>query len=308
MKKPALVIMAAGMGSRYGGLKQMDPIGANGELIIDYSIYDALKAGFEKVVFIIKHEIEREFHEAVGSRIGERAELVYAFQELSALPAGYSVPEGRVKPWGTTHAVLSVKGIVDGPFAVINADDYYGPSAFKTLYDWLATPREEKDMCHFAMVGYKIKNTLSDSGGVTRGVCEADERGYLRSVRERSMIERSPSGGVRYSDDDGATWIEVDPESIVSMNFWGLTPGFLDEAERDFPAFLDKNIPINPKKCEFLLPDEVDAQLKSGRADVKVLTSSDVWYGVTYKEDKPIVVAAMAKKAEEGLYPSPLWG
>lgn len=307
MKKPVLVIMAAGMGSRYGGLKQMDPVGPDGELIIDYSVYDAVRAGFEKVVFIIKHEIEREFREAIGDRVSGKIEVAYAFQELGQLPPGYSVPEGRVKPWGTTHAVLSVKKIIDAPFAVINADDYYGPSAYRTLFDWLAAPRDDDGKLHYSMVGYKLRNTLSDSGGVTRGVCETNEDGYLKSVVERKMIERAASG-VRYSDDGGATWVGVDPDTIVSMNFWGLTPGFFAEAERNFSAFLDESLPVDPQKCEFLLPSEIDAQIRSGAANVKVLESSDVWYGVTYKEDKPTVVSAIASKTKDGLYPSPLWG
>lgn len=306
MRKPELVIMAAGMGSRYGGLKQMDPIGPNGELIIDYSIYDAKRAGFEKIVFIIKREIEQDFRSIIGSRIEKQIDIAYAFQELDLLPKGYAVPEGRVKPWGTAHALLAAKGTIGGPFAVINADDYYGPAAFQTLYDWFAKPRPNDGKLHFSMVGYLIENTLSASGGVTRGVCEADESGYLASIAERRMIEKT-DGGARYSTDDGQTWNLIPSGTLVSMNIWGLSQTFLDEAERDFPLFLDENLPLNPQKCEYLLPEEINSLLQKGCADVEVLRSRDIWYGVTYREDKAIVQQALAKKANDGLYPSPLW-
>ena len=307
MEKPVLVIMAAGMGSRYGGLKQMDPVGPNGEVIIDYSLYDAAKAGFEKVVFIIKREIEKDFKEIIGARVSQYIQVEYAFQELTQLPEGYAVPEGRVKPWGTTHALLAVKGIVNGPFAVINADDYYGPSAFKTVYDFLSAAEGEEGKEHFAMVGYHIENTVTDKGSVARGVCVANSEGYLEAIVERTKVEQTAQGA-RFTEDDGQTWADLPKGTLVSMNLWGFTAGFLREAEASFPAFLEENLPKNPQKCEFLLPSAVDIFIKAGKADVRVLSSADRWYGVTYQEDKPGVVSALAEKHAAGLYPTPLWG
>lgn len=305
MTKPALVIMAAGMGSRYGGLKQIDPVGAHGELIIDYSVYDAKRAGFEKVVFIIKKEIEADFKAVVSRGIAKQMEVTYAFQELDQLPAGYSVPEGRVKPWGTTHAILAAQNVVDGRFAVINADDYYGPAAYSTLYDWLVEPHPEDCKHHFSMVVYPVENTLSASGGVTRGVCEA-KNGYLTSIAERKMVEKTDAGA-RWSPDDGMNWNELPRGTLVSMNIWGLTEGFMQEAEQGFSTFLDENLSKNPRKCEYLLPEKINDMLQAGQVDVRVLQSGDTWYGVTYKEDKPIVQRVMAQKQESGLYPVPLW-
>ena len=305
VKKPALVIMAAGMGSRYGGLKQIDPVGAHGELIIDYSIYDAVRAGFERVVFIIKREIEREFREVIGDRMEKNLEVVYAHQELNDLPPGFEVPEGRVKPWGTVQAILAAKNAVDGPFAVINADDYYGPSAFKTLFDWLRLPQAQDGKLHYAMVGYQLENTLSDQGGVTRGVCMEDANGFLAGVTERSGIERT-AAGARYPD-EGGQWVEAPAGTLVSMNFWGLNEGFMPVAERAFADFLAKNLSTNPLKCELVVPTEIDRQVRQGTADVAVLRSGDVWYGMTYHEDHQVVADAMAKKHREGLYPTPLW-
>ncbi|MDL2327093.1 nucleotidyltransferase [Ruminococcaceae bacterium OttesenSCG-928-A11] len=306
MEKPVLVVLAAGMGSRYGGLKQIDPVGPSGEVIIDYSIYDAKKAGFEKVIFIIKHEIEADFKEVIGSRIKNDIEVEYVFQELDQLPAGYSLPEGRVKPWGTTHAVLAAKDKIKGPFAVINADDYYGPEAYKVLYDFLSAERPADGKDHFAMVGYLIENTVTDKGTVARGVCQADEGGYLTGIVERLKVAKH-GVGARFTEDDGQSWTDLPAGTLVSMNFWGFDPGFLRQAEVGFPAFLDKNLPVNPQKCEYLLPSSVDEMIRAGTADVKVLQSGDVWYGVTYKEDKPGVVAAIAEKHKAGQYPSPLW-
>lgn len=307
MKKPVLVVLAAGMGSRYGGLKQMDPVGPSGEVIIDYSVYDAKRAGFEKVVFIIKREIEEDFKNIIGSRMEKNIEVDYAFQELNNIPEGYSVPEGRVKPWGTTHAVLSTKGVVDGPFCVINADDYYGPEAYKTIYNFLTEEKPADGKDHFAMVGYQIENTVTDKGSVARGVCEADASGYLTDIVERTQIEKTEEGA-RFTEDDGASWTDLPKGTLVSMNFWGLNEDFMGAAEEGFPAFLDENLPKNPMKCEYLLPGTVDTMIKSGKADVKVLSSTDRWYGVTYKEDKPGVMQALAKMHEDGLYPTPLWG
>lgn len=297
--------MAAGMGSRYGGLKQIDPVGPGGEVIIDYSIYDAKKAGFEKVIFIIKREIEADFKEAIGRRMEKNIEVAYAFQQLEQLPAGYSVPGGRQKPWGTTHAVLAARDLIDGPFAVINADDYYGPHAYSVMYDFLSGDRSG-DKRRFAMVGYRIENTVTDNGSVARGVCVADENGCLAGIVERTRVEQAP-GGARFTEDDGESWTNLPSGTLVSMNFWGLDEGFLEAAEQDFAAFLDENLPKNPQKCEFLLPGEVDAMIQRGAADVKVLQSADRWYGVTYKEDKPGVMAAIADKHRTGLYPTPLW-
>lgn len=306
MEKPVLIILAAGLGSRYGGLKQIDPVGENRELIIDYSISDAAKAGFEKVVFIIKHDMELDFREVIGDRIKKHIEPAYAYQELDQLPDGYEFPEGRTKPWGTTHALLSAKNIVKGPFAVINADDYYGPSAFRTVYNWLNRPKPDNLKMHFAMVGYRIENTVSEYGSVARGICEADDRGFLSKITERTMVEKT-SAGARFSEDGGRTWADIPVGTLVSMNFWGLGEDFFAEAERDFPTFLEANIPVNPMKCEFLLPYEIDRQIQSGRADVKVLESADKWYGVTYRNDRPGVMKAISEMHSKGLYPTPLW-
>jgi hypothetical protein len=304
-RKPALVILAAGIGSRYGSLKQIEPIGEHGELIIDYSIYDAVKAGFEKVVFIVTREIEDDFMEVIGNRIAKRVETAYAYQELNRLPAGYAVPEGRVKPWGTAQALLSARSAVEGPFAVVNADDFYGASAYRSIYDWLTVSAGTAgDESQFAMVGYRIENTVSDYGKVTRGICEADGNGFLKSIAERAAVEKTPAGA-RYSDDDG--WHDIPPGTLVSMNFWGLHKGFFDAAEDDFPAFLDKNLAANPLKCEYLLPSEIGLQLQSGRSSVKVLESADMWYGLTYREDRPGVVKAIENLHRKGIYPKPLW-
>ncbi|MDR3321555.1 MAG: hypothetical protein LBS93_03830 [Synergistaceae bacterium] len=306
MEKPVLVILAAGLGSRYGGLKQIDPVGTNSELLIDYSIYDAAKAGFGKVIFIIKHDMEADFRGVVGDRIKKYIEPAYAYQELDQLPDGYEFPEGRTKPWGTTHALLSAKNLVRGPFAVINADDYYGPSAFKTIYDWLSTPKFDSRKLHFSMVGYRIENTVSEYGSVARGICEADRRGFLSKITERTTVEKTVTGA-RFSEDGGQSWSDIPAGTLVSMNFWGMTEEFFAEAERDFPAFLDENIPANPMKCEFLLPHEIDRQIQSGRADVKVLESADTWYGVTYRKDREGVMRAIEDMHMGGLYPTPLW-
>ncbi|MDR1621848.1 MAG: hypothetical protein LBS00_05690 [Synergistaceae bacterium] len=310
MEKPALVILAAGIGSRYGGLKQIDPVGEHGELIIDYSIYDAVKAGFEKVVFIITREIESDFMEVIGNRIAKHVETAYAYQELNDLPAGYTVPEGRVKPWGTTQALLSARSVVDGPFAAINADDFYGASAYRSIYDWLkvsagVSAGVERGKARFAMVGYRIENTVSDYGKVTRGICEADENGFLKSIVERTSVEKTPAGARYFEDKSG--WHDIPAGTLVSMNFWGLHEGFFKAAADDFPAFLDENLAINPLKCEYLLPSEIGYQLQTKRSDVKVLESADMWYGLTYKEDRPGVIKAIENLHRQGIYPKPLW-
>ncbi len=307
MKKPVLVVLAAGMGSRYGGLKQIDPVGPDGELIIDYSIYDAMRAGFEKVVFIIKHEMEEDFKEIIGNRMEQNMEVAYAFQEIENTPKGYAPAKERVKPWGTAHALMSVKGIVDGPFCVINADDYYGPNAYKAIYEFLTAKQPENGKDHFCMVGYLIENTVTDKGSVARGICTENKNGYLVNIVERTKIERTDSGA-RFTEDDGAVWHELARGTLVSMNFWGLNEAFLHEAEAGFPAFLEQSLPINPLKCEYLLPTVIDTMIQDGKADVKILSSKDRWYGVTYREDKEGVVKAIAGMHEDGLYPIPLWG
>ena len=306
MKKPVLVVMAAGMGSRYGGLKQIDPVDAQGHIIMDFSIFDAVRAGFEKVVFIIKKENEKDFREAIGDRLSRQIEVSYVFQDLHNLPEGYEVPEGRVKPWGTGHAVLSCIGTVDGPFAVINADDYYGKHAFQMAYDFLASGEEEQDVYQYMMVGYKLENTLTENGHVARGVCETDEEGHLIKINERTHIEKREDCTV-YTEDDGKTWVEIPEGSTVSMNMWGFSESILGELKNRFRAFLDANLPVNPLKCEYFLPFVVDELLKEKKATVKVLKSMDKWYGVTYKEDKPVVVQAIQKLKDEGLYPQNLW-
>ena len=306
MNKPVLVVMAAGMGSRYGGLKQIDPVGAHGQLIIDYSIYDARRAGFETVVFIIKHEIEDAFKEAIGDRLSKVIDVRYAYQELNDLPEGYAIPEGRVKPWGTAHAALAARNVVDGPFAIINADDYYGPEAFKTIYDYLSEHPDSPDCYEYAMVGYLLGNTVTEHGHVARGVCVEDENNFLVTVTERTRIEKDGENA-RFTEDDGATWTALPGNTIVSMNMWGLTKSFMDEAWAGFPAFLDKALAENPLKGEYFLPSVISSLIQAGKARSKVLRSADKWYGVTYQADKPVVVAAIAEKTAEGVYPDNLW-
>ncbi len=303
MKKPILVVMAAGMGSRYGGLKQMDPVGANGEVILDYSVFDARRAGFETVVFIIKREIEADFKARIGSRIEPHMEVRYAYQDLHDLPEGYAVPEGRVKPWGTGQAIIAGRDVIDAPFAVINADDYYGVECFRQLYDFLSQPRGAGEYC---MVGYLLRNTVTDNGSVARGVCASDGAGNLTVINERTRIEKHP-GGIHYTEDDGQSWVELDPDTLVSMNMWGFQPELVEVLQQRFPAFLDQALAENPMKGEYLLPNVVRDLLSEGKATVKVLSSPDKWYGVTYQEDKPCVVQAMADKAAQGIYPTPLW-
>lgn len=306
MNKPVLVIMAAGMGSRYGGLKQIDPIDEQGHIIMDFSIYDAKRAGFEKVVFLIKKEDEEEFREVIGNRMAEYIEVAYAYQDLNNLPEGFQVPEGRVKPWGTAHAVLSCMDVIDGPFAVINADDYYGRDAFQKIYDFLST-QEEEEVYQFTMVGYELKNTLTENGHVARGVCTLDDHGNLAEVTERTHIEKRGNQAF-YTEDEGKTWEELPMDAIVSMNMWGFSKGFLKEIKDGFAEFLEQGLKQNPLKCEYFLPSVVSKLLEEGRAVVSVLTSKDKWYGVTYKEDKQTVVDAIQKMKEEGIYTETVWG
>jgi dTDP-glucose pyrophosphorylase len=304
MAKPVLVVMAAGMGSRYGGLKQIDPVGSCGEAILDYSIFDAYEAGFETTVIIIKEAIRKDFMDTVGARLEKSPmEIRYAYQELDKLPEGYANPEGRVKPWGTCHAVLCAADVIgDAPFAVINADDYYGKSAFKVIYDYLAANEDPNGYC---MVGFQLGNTVTDHGSVARGVCVTGEDGYLAQIDERTRIEKY-EGGIHYTL-DGENWVDVPAETTVSMNMWGYMPGFLKELELGFPKFLDKALVENPMKGEYFLPLAVDNLIHSGKATVKVLTSPDKWYGVTYAADKPMVVATLKAMTEEGKYPDGLW-
>lgn len=305
MNKPVLVIMAAGMGSRYGGLKQIDPVDEYGHIMMDFSMFDAKRAGFEKVIFIIKRENEEDFRAAVGDRMSKYMDVSYAFQEITNIPEGYEVPEGRTKPWGTAHAVLSCIDQIDGPFAVINADDYYGVEAFKLIYDYLEShPDDEK--YRYAMVGYYLGNTVTDNGHVARGICSVNENGELTSVVERTKIEKR-DGGIAYQEDDGETWTPVSEKTVVSMNMWGFTKSILTEIRDGFPAFLDKGLRENPMKCEYFLPFVVSDLLEAGKAAAKVLESADKWYGVTYKEDKPVVMEAIKKLKADGLYPEHLW-
>lgn len=305
MKKPVLVIMAAGMGSRYGGLKQIDPIDKYGDKIIDFSIYDAMEAGFEKVVFIIKRGIEKEFREEIGDRISRHIQVEYVYQELDVMPEGYQIPEGREKPWGTGHAVLCCQDVVKGPFAVINADDYYGKTAFKTIYDQL-TAVEDDEKYQYTMVGYQLYNTLTDNGHVARGVCSIDGNGKLTDIHERTRIENH-GGQAEFTEDGGETWTSLPEDTIVSMNMWGFTESILKELASRFAAFLDQELESNPLKCEYFLPFVVDELLKEGAAEVTVLKSVDRWYGVTYKEDKETVVKAIQDLKNQGLYPDKLW-
>lgn len=305
MKKPVLVIMAAGMGSRYGGLKQIDPIDKEGHIIMDFSIFDAKRAGFEKVVFIIKQENEELFKEAIGSRIEKYMDVAYVYQDLYNIPEQFQVPEGRVKPWGTAHAVLSCIDEVDGPFVVINADDYYGRDAFQKIYDFLSTHQDD-DRYRYAMVGYQLHNTLTENGHVSRGVCTLDENSHLVKVVERTRIEKKGEGAA-YTEDDGKTWIELPMDAVVSMNMWGFSASILQEIKKGFVSFLEKGLESNPMKCEYYLPTVVSDLLAEDKATVSVLTSKDKWYGVTYKEDKEVVVAAIQGMKDDGIYPEAVW-
>ena len=303
-KKPVLVIMAAGMGSRYGGLKQLDPVGNHGQVILDYSIYDARRAGFETVVFVIKPEIGEDFKSLVGRRLEKCMDVKYVNQLREDLPEGYAVPAERTKPWGTAQAALAARHVVDGPFAVINADGYYGPEAFREIYDYLSA-HPDGEVYEYAMVGYLLKNTVTENGTVARGVCEETTDNFLTQVTERTKIEKGEPP--RYTEDGGATWTGLSGDTIVSMNMWGFNRSFLDEAWARFPRFLDKALKENPEKAEYFLPTVVSWLIGEGRARVKVLRSADKWYGVTYREDKPAVEAAIREKTASGLYPDRLW-
>jgi len=305
MKKPILVVLAAGMGSRYGGLKQMDPVDQEGHTLLDFSVYDAKRAGFGKVVFIIKHAIEEDFKRLIGSRMEPFIDVEYVFQETDLLPEGYTVPEGRIKPFGTAHAVLCAEKVIDAPFAVINADDYYGPKAFRELYTYL-TSHEDDGLYRYVMVGFHIENTITENGHVARGICQVDQDGNLTEITERTRIEKKGSGAA-FTLDDGITWQEIPDRTPVSMNCWGFTVSFMEELKKRFPAFLDEELCGNPLKCEYFLPSVVSQLLKENKAAVKVLESEEKWYGVTYQEDKASVIEAIRNKKEQGLYPEKLW-
>ena len=300
MRSPTLVILAAGMGSRFGGLKQIRPVDERGHAIIDYSLFDAYRAGFRRVVFIIKHEIEADFKAAVGTRMEKYFDVKYVFQQLDMLPEGYAVPEGRVKPWGTGHAVLCCKNAVDGPFAVINADDFYGPGAYQAIYDFLAQDRPESE---HAMVAYLLRNTVTENGYVARGVCQVED-GLLTGVTERTHIEKR--GGDAAYTEDGETWQPLSGDVPVSMNFWGFSPAMLRELEARFPAWLDASLKTNPLKGEYFLPSVANAVIEEGLGTVRVLPCREQWYGMTYKEDLPGVAAALKSMRENGIYPEKL--
>ena len=298
MANPVLVVMAAGMGSRYGGLKQIDPVGPNGQIIMHYSIYDAWKAGFRRVVFIIKEDLLDAFRERIGNAAEKLMQVDYVFQSPDKLPEGCTMPEGRTKPLGTGHAIYCVRGVVNEPFAVINADDFYGAQAFQCLYDYLKDAQDD-DKYRYCMVGYRVENTLTENGTVSRGICEADENGYLADIVERTAISRDANGVI--SDPEAG---EIAEGTLVSMNMWGFTPSFLDELETGLRTFMTDELPKNPAKGEYYLPFAVDHLIQNGQATAKVLHTSAQWYGVTYKEDKPVVVDALRRMTEAGLYPA----
>lgn len=305
MKDITLVIMAAGMGSRYGGQKQIDPVGPAGEIILDYSVYDAVKAGFTKVVFVIKHEIEEDFKKIIGNKYDGKVKIEYAFQNIDDIPEGYSVPENRVKPWGTGHAILSCKSLIDGPFAVINADDFYGGDTFKKLYDELTRVKGKTDKYQFCMAGFKIENTLTENGHVARGVCET-KGNKLTGINERTKIVKD-GDKIKFTEDDGKSWTEIPKGTTVSMNLWGFTAEMMPELQKRFAAFFEKN-KADLSKCEFYIPFAVDELIKEGKAEVTIVVTDEKWYGVTYKADKPMVEKALKEKTAEGVYPSPLFG
>ena len=304
MNAPTLVIMAAGMGSRYGGLKQIDPVDEYGNKIIDFSIYDAIQAGFKKVIFIIKKENEEDFRTCIGDIVKDFIEVEYVFQDITNIPEGFSVPEGRVKPWGTAHAVLSCMNTIEGPFAVINADDFYGREAFVKIHDYLVNTVDD-DKYRYAMVGFKLINTLTENGSVSRGVCTSDKNGFLQSIEEKTKIIKTETGAA--FTDDGENYNDISGDTLVSMNIWGFSVSFMNEVKNAFQAFFENEVDNNPLKAECYLPFVVDDLIKEGKATVKVLNSNDKWFGVTYKEDKPFVVSQIKALKESGKYPEVLW-
>lgn len=302
MYQPVLVIMAAGMGSRYGGLKQIDPLGPSGQIILDYSIYDAYRAGFRRVVFIIKPELQQAFEQAIGQKARRYMQVDYVYQTLTTLPDDLTAPEGREKPLGTGHAVYCVKDVVDQPFAVINADDFYGADAFAQMYEFLSQAQDD-DKYRYCMVGYAVENTLTENGTVSRGVCTTDADGFLTDIVERTKIARTPDGSIRFTDGEGG---EIAPGTPVSMNLWGFTPSFLRALDAQLHEFFANKLPLDPMKAEFYLPAAVDTLITQGKATARVLTTSAKWFGVTYQQDKPSVQAALREMTEAGIYPADL--
>ena len=305
MSEPVLIVMAAGIGSRYGGMKQIEPIGPRGEIILDYSVYDARRSGFGKIVFVINRGMERAFRSRIDQTIGKHCEVEYVYQDLDNLPGGFQVPDGRVKPWGTAHAILSCRAVVDSPFAVINADDFYGRSAYQSLDKFLQGGKSLQGRYNFCMVGYQLKNTLTEHGFVSRGICSVDPQGYLREVRERTHIQKFDDN-IKYTEDN-LEWIDIPTNSIVSMNIWGFTPELLDELEAIFELFLVENR-RTILEAEFFLPEVVNQLLAGGKAVVKVLPTNDRWFGVTYQEDVEVVRKAVNNMIINGDYPEKLWG
>ena len=301
MGKPSLIIMAAGLGSRFGGLKQITPVGDRGEIIMDFSLYDAHKAGFEKVIFVIKRDKEADFRAIVGPHVESRMDVHYVFQDLEDVPAPFAVPEGRVKPWGTAHAVRSCRRAVDEPFAVINADDFYGREAFCVLYDFLTAPHSEKE---HAMVGYRLRNTVTEHGHVARGICTA-ENGYLKTITERTHVEKR--GADAAYTEDGEHFVTLPGDSRVSMNFWGVQKSMMAAFDARFEDFLRNDLPRNPEKAEYFLPSVANAQMQQCGDSVRLLPCEETWYGVTYREDLPSVQAAVADMKRRGVYPDALW-
>lgn len=301
MQRPALVIMAAGMGSRFGGLKQIEPVDQQGHSIMDFSLFDAHRAGFRDIVFVIKPEMDELFREKIGTRMEKYFHVDYVYQTTDKLPAGYSVPEGRVKPWGTGHAVLCCREVVHGPFAVINADDFYGPTAFSAIFDFL---QSNTDPSRYAMVGYRVGNTVTEHGSVSRGVCRV-ENGMLADITERAKIYKRGSGAA-YTE-DGETFVDLPGDTLVSMNMWGFTHEMMEQLHNRFPVFLNEKLPVDPLKCEYFLPFVVDEQIKQGQAGVQVLPCEEVWYGVTYREDLEGVRTAIEDMKKQGIYTTQLW-
>ena len=316
VRKPVLVIMAAGMGSRFGGLKQIAPVDNEGHIIMDFSIYDGKRAGFEKVIFIIKRENEELFKECIGNRVSGHMEVEYVYQELTDLPSGYQVPEGREKPFGTGHAVLCSRDKIDGPFVVLNADDYYGAEGFKLIYDYLLSNPDvisgeslrgsDQKVYSYGMVGYQLEKTLTENGFVSRGICEIDDEEYLTGITERTHIEYK-EGNIQFTEDKGETWTKIAVDTTVSMNLFGFSKSFMGELEKQFISFLEDDLLANPMKAEFFLPSVVGELIEEKKAKVKVLKSLDHWYGITYQEDKEDVLKAIGKMKSEGLYPEKLW-
>lgn len=301
MNEPVLVIMAAGLGSRYGGLKQIEAVTDAGEIILDFAVYDAWQAGFQKVIFIIKPEMEKDFVKRVVEPMQKHIEVSYVFQDIHDLPKGYSFPAGRTKPWGTCHAVMAASDLIDGPFAVINSDDYYGKDAFVKVYDFLMNNSDEQEYC---MAGYYVENTLSEQGTVTRGICKTDSNGNLTGIKETKNIGWQPDGSIAAVND---TVMPIEKGTVVSMNFWGFKLSMMDYMRKGFPAFLDDAMENNPQKAEYLLPIKIGSLLSEGKINVRVLEANDKWYGVTYKEDKEKVHNAFEAMKREGKYPAKLW-